>query len=168
MSKKSFKQILLIFSVIFLQCNIHYETASGAGNSKKYDITEKDFKPGKNNCHVWCLEESPQSSSIIKVLKDTTQVNNYEIWRTARITYKRNAFTKWREVICNQAITISIINEVQSILRKFGYFKGGNTNNPVLDIEAKKSLVRFQKENYLPVGQLDVETLNLLGISIDH
>jgi hypothetical protein len=37
-------------------------------------------------------------------------------------------------------------------------------SNPKFDSKVKIALVQFQKDNSLPIGQLDIETLRTLGV----
>ena len=70
--------------------------------------------------------------------------------------------TEWREVICNNQVTDYTYRQIQDALRSRGYNPGPSDN--VFGSQTKSALTKFQKENGLPVGQLDFETLKALGI----
>jgi len=67
-----------------------------------------------------------------------------------------------REVVVNTSITDQMVRSVQVALRSKGYAPGPSDNE--MGNETKKALVKFQKDNDLPAGQLDFETLKALGV----
>jgi len=75
---------------------------------------------------------------------------------------KKGGFTEWREVLCNDRVTGYTIRQIQAALRERGYDPGPIDN--VLGAQTKAALTKFQKDNNLPVGQLDIETLRALGV----
>jgi len=56
-----------------------------------------------------------------------------------------------------------MVRSVQAALRSRGYDPGPTDN--VMGSRTKAALVKFQRENNLPVGQLDFETLKALGVN---
>ena len=83
------------------------------------------------------------------------------------VTYKKlvrkGGFTEWKEVLCQDKITVSKVREVQAALKVKGYDPGPIDN--VLGSLTKAALIKFQKDNGLPIGSLDLKTLNALGVS---
>ena len=75
---------------------------------------------------------------------------------------KKGGYTEWKEVLCVDKITSQIVRTVQAALRKAGFDPGPIDN--ILGPLTKAALVRYQKANSLPVGNLDIETLDALGI----
>jgi len=75
---------------------------------------------------------------------------------------KKGGFTSWREVLCNDSVTPYTIRQIQEALRGRGYDPGPSDN--ILGSRTKAALTKFQKDNNLPVGQLDLVTLKELGI----
>ena len=62
---------------------------------------------------------------------------------------------------CGDKVTASVIRQLQTKLTAAGY------NVPVsegMNKETKEALMRYQKEHNLPVGNLDVRTLDALGV----
>jgi len=82
---------------------------------------------------------------------------------TRRNLVKKGGFTEWREVLCGEKVTGYTIRQIQSALSSRGYDPGPNDN--ILGSRTKAALTKFQKDNNLPVGQLDMETLKALGIN---
>lgn len=122
----------------------------------------KDLK----DCLVWCLIEVPEVKETLKVLSDTTQSNNYE-WKKIEyeVVTQKGGFTEWKTVLCEKNITKIIVGDIQNSLRGKEYYEGKDTQR--LDALTKSALTKFQRDNNLPVGQLDYETLDLLGIVMD-
>ncbi len=66
------------------------------------------------------------------------------------------------EVICPEKISQSIIHQIQSRLHDLGYDVDESSSE--ITSVTNSSLEKFQKQNDLPVGGLNIETLRLLGI----
>jgi len=72
-------------------------------------------------------------------------------------------FTEWREVVCTSDVTPDLVRQVQKALKNKGYNPGSIDNQ--MGPGTKSALIKYQKDNGLPVGQLDYETLKSLGIN---
>ena len=72
--------------------------------------------------------------------------------------------TEWREVVCDSDITPDLYRRVQSALIERGYNVGSAGADGRIGAATKAALVKFQRDNGLPVGQLDFETLRALGV----
>jgi len=117
-----------------------------------------------NDCIVWCLVKIPEKKEVLTILKDTTQSENYTLKRIEKkVVRERGGYTEWKQVLCAKDITKPIIGQIQNVLRDKGYYE--KINSYKMDSKTKKALTNFQKENVLPVGQLDFETLDVLGVS---
>ena len=81
---------------------------------------------------------------------------------TKRQLVRKGGFTEWREIVCGDRVTSQMVRDVQNALRTRGYDPGPADN--VMGSRTKAALVKFQRENNLPVGQLDFETLRALGV----
>ena len=81
---------------------------------------------------------------------------------TKRKLVKKGGFTEWREVLCGDQVTSEKIRSIQRALRDRGYDPGPIDN--ILGVQTKAALTKFQKDNGLPIGQLDKETLKQLGV----
>ncbi len=116
------------------------------------------------DCMVWCLVEVPAEKQTLKVVKDTTQTKNYKtefIYKKRLV--KKGGFTEKREVICRDNVTPELVYQLQEALRDQNYFFSKNADK--LNSRTKAALSKFQRENNLPVGQLDLETLEALNIN---
>jgi len=75
---------------------------------------------------------------------------------------KKGGFTEWKEVLCGDKVTGYTVRQIQEALKSRGYDPGASDN--VMGARTKSALTKFQKDNGLPVGQLDFDTLKALGI----
>lgn len=123
--------------------------------------------PKPDDCMVHCLVEIPEFSAVIKILVDTTQSKNFEMRPFKfNIINLKDAFKEMRRVLCSKQITSKLCIDVQNSLRQKGYYTKPE-NSVIFDSNLKASLSQFQVENNLPLGQLDYETLDKLGILIN-
>lgn len=119
-----------------------------------------------NDCLVWCLEDIPEKKEIFTILKDTTQSDNYVLKRIEKnVIREKRGYTEWKQVICEKDVTKLIIGQIQGALKEKGYFD--KIINHKLDSKTRSAITDFQKENYLPIGQLDFETLDVLGVVLN-
>ncbi len=81
---------------------------------------------------------------------------------TKRVVTNGGGISEWREVLCQGNVTSDKTRQIQNALRARGYDPGPADN--VMGARTKAALVKFQKDNGLPVGQLDFETLKALGV----
>ncbi len=77
---------------------------------------------------------------------------------------KAGGFTEWREVVCGSDITPDLYRRIQQALIDKGYNVGRSGADGVFGAASKAALVKFQRDNGLPVGQMDLETLAALGV----
>ncbi len=102
--------------------------------------------------------KSPATTRTIEVPQETRSV-------TKRVLVKPGGFTEWREVVCGSDVTTALVRQVQQALMARGYNVGAAGADNVMGRDTKAALVKFQKDNGLPVGNLDFETLKALGIN---
>lgn len=114
-----------------------------------------------DDCVVWCLVEVPEIRKEIRILVDTSQSNQFENKKIEHQVFGQRK--EWIEVMCKTDITKSLLSRLQIILNENGYYYGDTTK--IVDKEILSSLKRFQKDFDLPIGKLDFETLDVLGIT---
>jgi len=71
--------------------------------------------------------------------------------------------TFWNEIVCGSDITPVLVQQIADQLSNHGFQVNGVYE--VLDSDLKQAMIEFQRENELPVGQLDFETLDALGVA---
>ncbi len=69
---------------------------------------------------------------------------------------------EWRSILCETNTTPDVIRRLQLALKEKGY-KPGRTDG-VLGRETLQAVVKYQKANNLPSGQLTIGTLQSLGV----
>ena len=147
------------------------------------DLEEKtlELKPGKtewikkkadknclsadpNDCLVWCLVEIPAEVEKYYLVKDITQTEEYEIkeFEVEKLV-RKGGYTEERQVVCDDLVSEKLIAQLHDALIAKGYRTGSKTK---LDARLKSALTQFQKKNKLPIGQLDFETMDVLGIVV--
>jgi peptidoglycan hydrolase-like protein with peptidoglycan-binding domain len=102
-----------------------------------------------------------------KVVKNAATTRTVEVPAeyttvTRKNLVKKGGFTEWKEVLCGDKVDGYTIRQIQDALKSRGYDPGPIDN--ILGSQTKAALTKFQKENNLPVGQLDMDTLKALGI----
>lgn len=116
-----------------------------------------------NDCMVWCLVNEDPIIRRVAVLADTSQSKNFikEVVEREVERIKGRSF-EWLEVVCEEDQTTSFVQSIQKSLQDKRYYDG--SVNGALDQMTRKAIVSFQEESDLPIGQLDFETLDALGI----
>ena len=116
-----------------------------------------------NDCLVWCLVEENHEQISIKYLEDTNQTDEWEFQTvTKEVLVKDGGYSEWKEVICQNKIDNRFYSNLKNALNIRGY-DTDKSNDGFTSVD-KGALVKFQKDNGLPIGQLDVETLEALNI----
>ena len=77
---------------------------------------------------------------------------------------KKGGYTDWREVLCGAKLTTERIRAIQNALIAKGYSVGSRGADNVFGEDTKVALRKFQADNGLPQGNLNMETLNALGV----
>ena len=101
-------------------------------------------------------------------LKSPTQIREVDVPAeyttiTKKTLLKAGGYTVWKEVLCQNQINSNTILAIQRALRNRNYDVGNI--DQVLGAQTRAALTQFQKDNGLPIGQLDLDTLNLLGVN---
>ncbi len=77
---------------------------------------------------------------------------------------KKGGYTDWREVLCGSKLTNDRIRQIQNALVAKGYSVGDTGADNLFGEATKTALKKFQIDNNLPQGNLNMETLNALGV----
>jgi len=117
------------------------------------------------DCMVWCLVDEEAVVRTVLVV-DTTQTKNFKIERIEReVDRISGGGFEWKEVVCEKNLSPDFWRAVQTRLADKGYYD--REIDGKLSKTLKDALKQFQKENSLPLGQLDYETLDVLGVVIN-
>lgn len=149
-------------NVQFIERDLITQEASTKWEKKKADRNCLSSNP--DDCLVWCQVIVPQQEEKIRILLDTSQTEEYEWERiVASDLVSQEGYVRELRVLCPENIDENKVERIQHALRVKGYDPGKSSN--VLTRKTVKSLEEFQEENDLPVGLLDGETFDVLGLS---
>lgn len=113
-----------------------------------------------DDCLVWCLVDVEEQKETFVVVADTSATDQYELFY--REISVEGGPPEWKEVVCEDDITKALIMDVQNKLFAQELYLG--PIDGLFDNETRNALANFQKAKGLPVGQLDLETLDVLGV----
>jgi peptidoglycan hydrolase-like protein with peptidoglycan-binding domain len=71
-------------------------------------------------------------------------------------------YADWVEILCGNKIKSATVVAIQKALRAKGYDPGLDDN--VLGPRTNAAIIKYQKDNNLPSGNLNLETLKSLGV----
>lgn len=118
-----------------------------------------------DDCLVWCLEEKVVEEESIMYLSDTVGYKSFILKDfSSKQLLREGGFTEWREVVCENKINKNLVLKVQSRLEENGYSIGVIGPTGDFDFVTRKILSDYQRANGLPVGGLNIETLDALGV----
>jgi len=117
-----------------------------------------------DDCLVWCLVDVPEEKETYLTVVDTSTTDEYKttIIETKESISPSTREEEWKEVICEYDITNEIVMKIQNALFAEGLYLG--PLNGMMTEETKDALRNFQINNDLAFGQLDFDTLDLLGV----
>jgi len=122
------------------------------------------LSPNPEDCMVWCLIEVPEESALFYEVTDTSLVKEYKLEAiyTTPIA-KKGGYTEWKEVICESDISPALYTKIQENLSVKGY-NIGNDNKGKMSSTTQAALKEFQIDYALPIGGLNIETMEALGV----
>ncbi len=106
------------------------------------------------------------SKKIVKTPATTSSIEipaKYETV-TKRKLIKAGEYSDWREVLCDGSVTNDVNRQIQNALVVKGYDIGPAGADNILGGQSRAALMQYQRDNNLPVGNLNTETLDHLGI----
>jgi hypothetical protein len=128
---------------------------------KKKGVKSKCYDPSSEDCFLWeTIDISDEESVTFWIVADTSVVKNFKM-TTLKITKSKGI--EWREVLCESNCTPTVIEEIYQKLTALGYYCGKQKS--LISSDFKNALIKYQIKNNLPVGQLNIETLNQLKIT---
>jgi len=152
----------------FDQQNVQYvrkeiKPASTKWVKKKADKNCLSANP--EDCLVWCLQESPAVYEEYYEVLDTNLIKDFDtkLYEVTELV-EPGGFTEWIEVICNNDLSNSVVAKIHAELYSLGYELSDKAPTKI-NKKMKAALTKYQKDNQLPIGQLDIHTLEALGIN---
>jgi hypothetical protein len=108
------------------------------------------------------LEQIPPKMKAVRTLADTFfyRYFKYEKFESV-ILVEKGGFMRETQVICSDARTPNLLLQISMALKSYGYMEAPKTQ---WDAKFSQAIQQFQKDNSLPVGDLNLDTLQFLGI----
>lgn len=91
----------------------------------------------------------------------TSTPDQYDFVEEKRLV-SSGGYTEWVEILCAAKTSDKVVSDVQRALNAKGYNVG--KVDGIMGIQTRSMLVKYQKDNSLPQGNLNIETLNALGV----
>ena len=128
---------------------------------KKYPDCVSSNPP---DCYVACYEEIPEVTKKLNIVTDTIQVKDFQVKTIeSKDLIEKGGQQMWLSVVCQNKQTPKYIQGLQMALQEAGTYDGDI--NGKLSIETLESLKTYQADRNLPVGLLDLESMESLGLS---
>ncbi len=141
---------------------LHIETGQSTTRWEKRKEDTNCLSVNPDDCFVWCNIEVLLTKAI-RIVKDTTYTKDFVLQSFAEKKHYEKNETEWIEIICDEKITPSLVMKIQEKLKWNKLYKGELNGN--IDEDTKQAVSAFQRMNKLPVGPLNIESLDVLGIA---
>lgn len=97
-----------------------------------------------------------------RLLLDTTVSNDFHLTKIrVNAPVVKRSYYEWREVVCQENITLDILNDIRDVLG----MKATDSNK--MNNKIKRQLNQYQEYYGIAVGPLTLETLEHMGIYLD-
>jgi hypothetical protein len=117
-----------------------------------------------DDCLVWCLIENPAEELILTIVRDTFENKNFkQSIIEIKSILNRGGYTEWKEILCENEISSDLIVAIQKKMIAKELLDADVTG--IMNRSTEEALFTFQKYNGLPIGQIDLETLDKLDIN---
>ena len=122
--------------------------------SKPASVTKREVE-AKTRIIKKVVLKTPAQQTVVDVPAEYSTI-------TSKRRLKVGGFSDWVEVLCESKVTTSKVARIQQMLRAKGYNPGAANN--VLGPETRRALLQYQKDNGLPAGNINMETIRSLGV----
>jgi len=117
-----------------------------------------------DDCLVWCLVESPAQYIETYIVKDTIVNKQFEYRRiTSAQSLSPTGKSEFKEVLCTADVTHDVLTDLQLKLSELGFYTASVSAQ--FDDITQEALRAYQRSEGLPIGNLNIETLDELGLS---
>jgi hypothetical protein len=155
-----------------------YDTQKTLVSSESEDVTEIPATYTTLKVRVVKTPATTRTVNIPEVTKTITKkvrvnteclgdVINSTPDQYTTVTEKRlvstGGYTEWVEILCAANTSDAVVRQVQTALKDKGYSVG--SADGVMGIKTRSMLIQYQKDNGLPQGNLNIETLKSLGVN---
>lgn len=115
---------------------------------------------------MWCLRERPDKIYEPEILNigPAETMERYVVVTTS-VVIEDDGLSDWVQVICKEDINEHLIRRIENALNAEGFELGISRGKFSLSRECKAALMKFQELNQFPLGHLDMETMDALGVA---
>jgi hypothetical protein len=116
----------------------------------------------------WSLEDQAGQYIDYYTIVDTSLSkefvinNNFE----KEVIVKKGGYTAWQEVVCDNDISPKLYSDISDALTLKGYIADSETAERGTIDSIKERLVQYQRDHNLPLGSINLVTINHLGVKI--
>lgn len=97
----------------------------------------------------------------------TKELSTPAVYKTVKkkVLVSAESVGAWKEILCSSKVNSQKIAQIQRALIAKGYDVGPSGVDNIIGADTKAALLKYQKDNGLPQGNLNIETLKSLGVS---
>lgn len=114
-----------------------------------------------NDCLMVCSVSIPAVVKSYQVVDDLNATQEFEWQEFSFEKLIKKGGEEYVTVVCNDKIDPVFVSQITNQLKTRGYYEGPSYD--VFSQSLKNALIKYQKENGLPEGTLDLVTLASLG-----
>ena len=125
-------------------------------------INENCLSPNPEDCKMLCAVEIPSIVESYYIVIDTINIKDF-LWEKIKVErlLRKGGDEEYIPVLCSNKIDRTFVQYLTEQLQNRGYYLG--KQHDFISEGLKEALIKFQKDNGLPVGQLDLTSLSQLG-----
>ncbi len=140
-----------------------YDTIYGDASYKTIKIQVIDKPAWTEEVQIPAVYKTVSKQQLIKcaTVNVTTIPAKYKTERH-KVMISKGGYTNWVEVVCDTDIDSYLIKRVQQKLNDLGY--GSGTPDGIMGANTRRALEKYQADNNLPVGNLNIATMQKLGV----
>ena len=140
------------------------EVIQSGGERWEKKKTNNCASPNPDDCLVWCLVTVEPKTNIFYAVADTNMVKDYTVKTVQKKRMvSKGGYIEFVEVLCASQVTKNLIHNMKIGLAQQGYLSFIDEKDEV-NKEVKAALIKFQTEKGLPIGALNLETMDSLGV----
>ncbi|MGB0930548.1 MAG: hypothetical protein ACPGVB_07220 [Chitinophagales bacterium] len=129
---------------------------------------EKPIEEGKCYEYTYISDhyEIVKEIEVRKAPNVPEEIELYEEYVIAKRKLVKKGYCDWVEIICEENETPELYRQIKLVLKERQFYK----NYPLNSFKTKKmmeDLEQLQRGYYLPIGNLNIETMKALGIDYE-
>ena len=153
----SFQRLIADATPVTTEIPARYETYSYEKLSSDASVSSTDIA-AVDRTRTYDRLAADASTTSRDIPSQTQTIYKNEIAR-------KGGFTEMKVVVCPTDLTPAVYRSIQQALIDKGYNVGTSGADGVFGAASKAALVKFQRDNGLPVGNFNEETMKALGVN---